>query len=93
MLQDIKESEALIVQKFEAAISGTGLDISRDSLQELKRLAHEAEVSGNVLDKLLVKEESLVRIIKDQEMRLRDICHILQEQLLAQMSDKDQECL
>jgi hypothetical protein len=83
MLKDIKEEETGLVRKFETAMSGIGLDVASRSLQKLEELANAAEVSRKV------QEENLVLIVKD----LRGIHRMQQEQFLAQMSEKDQQCL
>ena len=83
MLRDIKDSEAVLLRMLETAMSGTSLDISRNSLQELKKLAQEAEASRRVQD------ENLVLIVQE----LRKMHRLQQEQILIQMSERDNECL
>jgi hypothetical protein len=57
-LQDIKDGDAALVSKFETTISGS-------SLQELKKLARQAEASRRALDGLLIKAQELVDVSRD----------------------------
>lgn len=83
MLQGVKDAGAALVQKFETAMSGAGLDIAGHSLRQLEKLAREAEASRKVL------EDNLVHMADD----LREIRRMQQEQFRQQMSDKDHKCM
>jgi len=79
----INTSETALVHKFETTMSDVRLDIASNSLQVLKKLARDAEAACRV------QVENLVLIVKElYEMRC-----IQQQQLLAQMSEKHNECL
>ena len=65
-LQSIKECEAAIVQKFETTISNTSLDISRNTLQVLKKLAQKAEATRKVQQNLLIREEEYLQLSREQ---------------------------
>ncbi|KAF8854784.1 hypothetical protein BDZ45DRAFT_728534 [Acephala macrosclerotiorum] len=58
-LQDIKDGDKEIVLKFETAMSATSLDV-------LKNLAEEAEASRTALYSLLIKQQELVEVNRDQ---------------------------
>lgn len=74
--QDIKDSEAELLQKSNTAMSGAGL-------QELKKIAHEAEASRKVQEKNLA-------LIANELLQMRSE---QQQRLLAQAAEKDHECL
>ncbi|KUJ15217.1 NACHT-domain-containing protein [Mollisia scopiformis] len=58
-LQDIKDGDKELVLKFKTAMSATSLDI-------LRTLAEEAEVSRTILYSLLKKQQELVEVNRDQ---------------------------
>ncbi|KAF4636392.1 hypothetical protein G7Y89_g1706 [Cudoniella acicularis] len=72
-LQDIKDGDKELVLKFEIAISGTNLDLVSKNLQELKRLAREADASRKALNDLLVKVQEHVEISRGQLAVLQNI--------------------
>jgi len=57
-LQNIKDSDAALILKFETAMSGS-------SLQALRKLDQEAKASREALDGLLLKTQELVEISRD----------------------------
>jgi hypothetical protein len=68
-LQDIKDGDAVLILKFETAMSGS-------SLQALKELARQAEALRGALDDLLLKTQEIVEISRGylefaQEMNQR----------------------
>jgi hypothetical protein len=69
-LQDIKEGDEDLISKLETAMSGT-------SLQELKKLAREAERSRETLDNLFGKVEELVGVSRDH----RDIAQKMERRM------------
>ena len=69
-LQDIKDGDKEFVSKLETAMSGT-------SLQELKKLAREAERSRETLDNLFGKVEELLGVSRDH----RDIAKKMERRI------------
>ena len=65
-LQDIKDGDAALFLKFERAMSGS-------SLQELRKLAQEAEESRRVLDNLLITAQEHLEVSRDQLAVLQEI--------------------
>ena len=58
-LQDVKNSDAALILKFETAMSGS-------SLQALRKLAREAEASRRALDSLVIKMQEHIEVSRDQ---------------------------
>ena len=58
-LQDVKDSDAALILKFETAMSGS-------SLQALRKLDREAEASRRALDSLVIKMQEHIEVSRDQ---------------------------
>ncbi|SLM36124.1 WD40/YVTN repeat-like-containing domain [Lasallia pustulata] len=58
-LQDVKNSDAALILKFETAMSGS-------SLQALRKLDREAEASRRALDSLVIKMQEHIEVSRDQ---------------------------
>ncbi|KAI9783687.1 MAG: hypothetical protein M1839_003535 [Geoglossum umbratile] len=71
--QEIQKSADVLVQKFETAMSGISLDISRHSLRQLTKFAEEAAASYKTLDKLLVTGERHLQVAQDSRNYLQII--------------------
>ncbi|KAJ5681613.1 NACHT-domain-containing protein [Penicillium maclennaniae] len=71
-IQNIKENDAALVQKFETAMSGTGLDISRSSLQELRKLAQEASKQRASLSSLIRISQEQLSVLQRIDQHITD---------------------